>query len=186
MADKGWIKLNRKIQDHWVWSDHEFAFAWIDLLLMVNHEDKRILVDKKPVIIKRGQTLTSIKKLAARWRWGRDRVYRFLRALECDNMLTRVSTPNGTTLSIVNYSKFQNRSNTDNTTDDTTDKTTDKTTHKTTGKTQTRSIKNVKNDKEKAAPLPSEDQVEQQDDPEDDGPWYTGDELLEMARKGLI
>lgn len=191
MADKGWIKLNRKIQDHWVWSDHEFAFAWIDLLLMVNHEDKRILVNKVPVVIKRGQTLTSIKKLSARWGWGRDRVYRFLRALECDNMLTRVSTSNGTTLTVVNYSKFQNRSNTDEATNKTTDKTSDKTADKTTGKTQTRIYKNDKERKEEPAALPSEDpddgypRVVLEED-EMDGPWYTGEELLEMSKKGLI
>lgn len=185
MADKGWIKLNRKIQDHWIWSDHEFAYAWMDLLLMVNHEDKKILVDKRPVIIKRGQTLTSIKKLAARWKWGRDRVYRFLRALECDNMLTRVGTPSGTTLTIVNYGKFQGKSNTDETTNKTTNETTDETTVETTGKTQTRIYKNVKNEKEEPAALPSDDKDEDEDDYET-GKWYTGDEMLEMSRKGLI
>lgn len=163
MADKGWIKLNRKIQDHWIWSDHEFAFAWIDLLLMVNHEDKKILVNKKPVVIKRGQTLTSVMKLAKRWGWGRDRVYRFLNALECDNMLTRNGTPNGTTLTIVNYRKFQNQRNTDETTNKTTDETTDNTTDKTTGKTQTRINKNVKNEKEKEPPAQTSDSEEEEE-----------------------
>ena len=184
--DKGWIKLNRKIQDHWIWSDHELAFAWIDLLLMVNHEERKVLVDGVPKKIKRGQTLTSIKKLAARWGWSRNKVYRFLRSLEQDNMVTRDGTPNGTTLSIVNWGKFQGKWNTNGTTNETTDGTSDGTTDGTPDGTQTRKNKNVKNDKEKAAPLPSEDQIEQQDDPEDDGPWYSGDELLEMARKGLI
>lgn len=151
MADKGWIKLNRQIVDHWLWEDHEFAFAWIDLLLMVNHENKKILVDGKPTVIKRGQTLTSIKKLAERWKWSRNRVYRFLGALERDNMVTRNGTPSGTTLTIENYGKYQSRWNTNETTDETTNETSDGTPNGTTDGTQTRTLKNDKEYKEEPA-----------------------------------
>lgn len=163
--DKGWIKLSRKIQDHWIWTDHEYAYAWMDLLLMANHEDKKILVDKQPVIIRRGQMLTSIKKLSTRWKWGRDRVYRFLRALESDNMLTRVSTSSGTTLTIVNYGKFQSKSNTNETSDKTPNETTDKTSDKTSGKTQTRKNKNEKEIKE-SAPATSDEVLGAEDEEE--------------------
>lgn len=183
MADKGWIKLNRQIVDHWVWQDHEFAFAWIDLLLMVNHENKKILVDGKPTVIKRGQTLTSIKKLANRWRWSRNRVYRFLGALERDNMITRNGTPNGTTLTIENYGKYQSRWNTNGTPNETPDGTSDGTSDGTPGGTQTRTIKNDKECKEEPSADFSSDE-EEEDEGEDR--WYTGAELLEMSRKGLI
>lgn len=162
MADKGWIKLNRKIQDHWIWSDHEYTFAWIDLLLLVNHDNRKILVDGKPTVIKRGQVLTSIQKLADRWGWSRNRVYRFLGTLEQDNMVTRVGTPNGTTLTIENYGKYQGKGNTDGTTNDTTNGTTDGTSDGTTHGTQTRIIKNEKNEKEEpSANLPSEGNEEE-------------------------
>lgn len=109
--DKGWIKLNRQIQDHWIWKNHEFAYAWIDLLLMVNRTEKKILVDNKLITIKRGQTLTSIKKLADRWGWSRKKVYSFLGALEKDRMMVKKSTSRYTTLTIVNYGKFQDHGN---------------------------------------------------------------------------
>ena len=109
--DKGWIKLNRQIQDHWIWKNHEFAYAWIDLLLMVNRAEKKILVDNKLITIKRGQTLTSIKKLADRWGWSRKKVYSFLGALERDRMVVKKSTSRYTTLTIVNYGKYQDHGN---------------------------------------------------------------------------
>ena len=150
--DKGWIKLNRQIQDHWIWSNHEYAFAWIDLLLLVNHESRKIMVNGIPTVIKRGQTLTSIKKLAARWGWGRNTVYRFLNALERDKMVTRVGTSNGTTLTIENYGKFQDKGNTNGTPN----RTSNETTGGTSDGTQTRKNKNEKEIKENA-PLVSDE-----------------------------
>lgn len=109
--DKGWIKLNRQIQDHWIWKNHEFAYAWVDLLLMVNRTEKKILVDNNLMTIKRGQTLTSIAKLADRWGWSRKKVYSFVGALERDKMLVKKSTSRYTTLTIVNYGKYQDHGN---------------------------------------------------------------------------
>ena len=123
--DKGWIKLNRQIQDHWIWKNHEYAFAWIDLLLMVNRADKKILVDNQVITIKRGQTLTSIKKLSERWGWSRKKTYNFILALEKDRMVVKKSTPRYTTLTIVNYGKYQDRGNTKGNTKDTTVDTTE-------------------------------------------------------------
>lgn len=147
--DKGWIKLNRQVQDHWIWSNHEYAYAWIDLLLLVNHENKKIMINGIPTIIKRGQTLTSIKKLAARWGWSRNTVYRYLKALERDKMITRVGTSNGTTLTIENYGKFQDKGNTNGTPNGTPNGTSSGTP----GGTQTRKKKNEKEIKESAAPI---------------------------------
>ena len=114
--DKGWIKLNRQIQDHWIWQNHEYAFAWIDLLLTVNRSNNKILVDNELVVIKRGQTLTSIYKLAARWGWSRNKTYKFILALEKDGMIKRKSTTHYTMITIVNYGKFQDSKSTVGTT----------------------------------------------------------------------
>ena len=91
-------------------------------------------------------------------------------------------TPNGTALTVINWGKFQNQRTTDEATDEATDGASDEATDG----AQTRMKKNVKEEKEKPAALPSEERQEDDYDPEDDGPWYTGDELLEMSKKGLI
>ena len=129
MADKGWIKLNRQITEHWIWQNHEFAYAWIDLLLLMNHDERKVLVDNQVMVIKRGQTLTSVYKLAERWKWTRKKTYAFLKALEQDHMIVRRSTSKYTILTIVNYGKFQDVGTTvDNTKDTTVDTTADTTT----------------------------------------------------------
>lgn len=180
--DKGWIKLNRKIQEHWIWDNPEKFRAWIDLLLMANHEKKKVEMREGLVTVNRGQLVTSIGKLAHRWGWSKEKVYRYLKTLECDGMLTRKSNAFKTVLTIVNYDKYQGRSNAD----ESTDESTDKSSNESTDESRTRMNKNVKEEKEKPAALPSEKDQENDYDPEDDGLWYTGDELLEMSKKGLI
>lgn len=104
-------------------------------MLLANHADKKIYIGGIPTIISRGQFHTSVIKLADRWVWSRNKVIRYLTMLERDNMITTSGTPNGTTISIVNYGKFQDMRTTNETTNDTTDETTGETTTDTTGGT---------------------------------------------------
>ena len=105
-----WIKLHRKLQDCWIWQENEpfdKRSAWVDLLLSANHSDKKILFNGELIIVKRGQVLTSIRKLSAKWSWSVNRVYRYLRLLESDNMLIKESDNDKTLLTIVNYEVYQ-------------------------------------------------------------------------------
>lgn len=106
----GWIKLHRKLQDCWIWQEKEpfdKRSAWVDLLLSANHSDKKILFNGELIIVKRGQVLTSIRKLSAKWSWSVNRVYRYLRLLESDNMLIKESGNDKTLLTIANYDVYQ-------------------------------------------------------------------------------
>ena len=112
----GWIKLHRKLQDCWIWQENEpfdKRSAWVDLLLSANHSDKKILFNGELIIVKRGQVLTSIRKLSAKWSWSVNRVYRYLRLLESDNMLIKESDNDKTLLTIVNYEVYQRSEYTD-------------------------------------------------------------------------
>ena len=106
----GWIKLYRQLQDCWIWLDKEpfdKRSAWVDLLLTANHSDKKILFNGELITIKRGQILTSVRKLSAKWKWSVNKVYRFLKLLEDDEMLQKESDKDRTLLTIENYSIFQ-------------------------------------------------------------------------------
>lgn len=110
MADKDWIKTYRKLQDCWIWLDNEpfdKRSAWIDLLLTANHADKKLLFNGELITIQRGQILTSIRKLSAKWKWSVNKVYRFLELLINDEMLKKESDNNRTLLTIVNYEVYQ-------------------------------------------------------------------------------
>ena len=106
----GWIKLYRQLQDCWIWLDKEQfdkRSAWVDLLLTANHSDKKILFNGELITVKRGQILTSVRKLSAKWKWSVNKIYRFLKLLESDEMLQKESDKDRTLLTIVNYSIFQ-------------------------------------------------------------------------------
>ncbi len=109
--DKGFIALYRNIADHWLWDDKPFSRgqAWIDLLLTVNHTDKKIMFNGELTTIKRGQTITSIRKLCDRWGWSNNKVARFLKMLESEQMLTRKSDSKKTVITIDNYSLWQDQ-----------------------------------------------------------------------------
>ena len=53
---EGWLKLYRSIQNHWLWEDKPFSRgqAFVDLLLMANHKDNKILFNGELIEVKRG------------------------------------------------------------------------------------------------------------------------------------
>ena len=115
MATKGWISVHRKIQEHWVWDNDEpfdKRSAWIDILLMVNHKDKKFLLGNELVEVKAGERITSERKLAKKWNWSRTKVRSFLELLEKDGMIKTIKVPQKRTrLKVLNYSDYQGYEN---------------------------------------------------------------------------
>lgn len=135
---KGWIKIERDIVDHWVFQDAEYFRAWMLILLMANHEEKTILINKTPTKLVPGSFHSSISILASKLKWTKQRTLRFLALLETDRMITTKRTSNGTTFFVENWGKYQGVRTADNTARNTADNTADHTA----GNTQTRMKKN--------------------------------------------
>lgn len=106
---RGWVTIDRKIFDNWIWKDKPFSKgqAWIDLIMLANHEDRKILLGSELITVKRGSFITSELKLMERWGWSKTKVRTFLKMLENDSMLIKKSDNKKTTLTIVNYSNYQ-------------------------------------------------------------------------------
>lgn len=114
----GYISLHRKIQDCFLWySDEPFdrRSAWIDLLLLVNHEEKEIVFDGNKIVVSKGQKITSIRFLANRWHWSTTKVRKYLELLKSENMIEIESDNKKTLLTVVNYEFYQNTKHTENT-----------------------------------------------------------------------
>ena len=105
----GWIKLYRQLQDCPIWYGERFSKgqAWVDLLMLANHSDKKIMFNGDFITIQRGQYLTSMVKLSDKWKWNRKTVSSFLKLLENDNMITKVTDNTKTLITIVNYGIYQ-------------------------------------------------------------------------------
>jgi len=148
--NRGWIKLYRQIQDSSIWrrsGPFDDRSAWVDLLLLANHEDRTIIIKQKPVVIHAGEHWTSYPKLAERWQWSRGKVIRYLRLLTELGMCTVHGTPNGTRITIVKYGFFQDG----RTAYDTADGTAGGTADGTAGGTRTRTIEELKKNEEENA-----------------------------------
>lgn len=107
---EGWISIHRQLQEHWLWKSKEpfdKRSAWIDLLLMANHQKEKVEFDKDFIEVERGQRITSLEKLAKRWKWSRHKVSDYLNQLEQDGMLVQVRDSKKTLVSIENYDKYQ-------------------------------------------------------------------------------
>ena len=103
----GWIKIHRKIIDHWIWEDAKRFKWWMDILLLTNHTDKKTMIGGELITIKRGTFHTSELKLSERWNVSRNTVRNYLNALEKDNMIATKKTRNGTTIEVRNYGVYQ-------------------------------------------------------------------------------
>lgn len=119
---EGWISLHRKLTKHWLWENKQKTKleAWIDLLFLANHEDGIVEFREETIHVKRGQHITSELKLAARWKWSRGKIKRFLNRLQTDKMLDIKQDNRKTIITICNYSTYQNIKKKNGTTDSTT------------------------------------------------------------------
>lgn len=106
----GWISLYRSIQNHWLFEENrKFSKfeAWIDILLIVNYKDKKIMINNELINVKRGQKVTSLRKLAERWNWSITKVDHFLKVLEEECMIEVKKDTKKTVISVVNYNIYQ-------------------------------------------------------------------------------
>jgi hypothetical protein len=117
MANGGWIKIYRSIEDWEFYFDGPFdkAHAWLDLLLMANREPKTISVRGNVVRIERGEIGHSETTLSKRWGWSREKVRRFLTLLKTRQQIRQHKNFILSKISIVNYDQYQKNETADET-----------------------------------------------------------------------
>ena len=120
MNRPGWVKLYNQTLDSDFWIDPEpFSLrdAFIHILISANWRQGVSRRNGHKIIVKRGQFLTSIRKLMITFHWSKNRVYRWLKAMEDFDMVHAENLGFGTLLTVVNYDKFQVCPDTDGHTD---------------------------------------------------------------------
>lgn len=105
----GWIKLHRKIQESSRYFSQPFCrnMAWVDLLMMANHDDNFFYAHGVRIDVKRGQCGLSIVSLSKRWRWSQGKVKRFLNELANDEQIEQQNSNVTTLITIINYDQYQ-------------------------------------------------------------------------------
>jgi len=93
--------------DLWLSETFTKGQAWVDLILLANHEQHLLNIRGNDVVIERGQVGWSEDALAKRWRWSRSRVTRFKQWLKRYN---RIDIRNNNVLGVItilNYNDYQ-------------------------------------------------------------------------------
>jgi hypothetical protein len=126
---RGYLKLYRRLLDSKMWLAEPFTRgqAWVDLIGLANHEDGYIRKRGIKVEVKRGEVGWGERELAARWRWSRNKVRRFLFELcsEYESKMIPQTEPQNKNVTscylIVNYELYQGNGTAKGTTNDTTE-----------------------------------------------------------------
>jgi hypothetical protein len=111
--EQGFIILQRKISENWLWLSEPFskAQAWVDLLLLANHADGSFFIRGVKVVIKRGQVGKSEESLSQRWKWSRGKTRAFLKLLETEQQIKQLKSPILNVIEILNYDFYQKLNN---------------------------------------------------------------------------
>lgn len=108
-----YIPINRRIFEHALWTEDrpksKFE-AWIDLIRSARFEDGEAsaLIGGRIVKWNRGEFPASLRFLAERWKWSKNKVDDFIKLLENDGMIAR-RTAKGTSQNIItlcNYDSY--------------------------------------------------------------------------------
>jgi hypothetical protein len=144
---EGWIKIHRRIKEHWIWDNEIYLKAWIGILLSVNHEDKKVLIQGELIECKRGQSLLSLAGWAKCFgkKWTIQRIRTFFELLKIDAMIETEGLRKTTRLTVCNYDSYQLLQQASN--NQTTSKQQASNNQTTTNKNEEEGIKNEKNEK---------------------------------------
>ncbi len=113
MSD-GWIKIHRSILDDELYFSEKFTKmqAWIDLLLLAEYKPRAFYVRGIQVKLERGQLAVSIRDLAARWKWGVNKVQSFIKELVVSEKLNTQKSSVITIITVCKYDYYQDNDST--------------------------------------------------------------------------
>jgi len=129
MANNGWFLVHRRLFDHEIGQNPLIVALWVKLIALASYEDKEVWFDGSVIEIKRGQLVTSLKKLGQWLGVSRSNTKRYLNGLQKIHQIAIRTTNKYSVITIQNYNRYQvdgtqeeHRRNTNGTQMDTTNK----------------------------------------------------------------
>jgi len=107
----GWIKLNREINNHWVFQNSDYFKWWVDILLEVNYTPAKVVIKGKIYECGRGEKLYSLDTWAIRWKTNKSKVRRYFDLLQKENMIELKNETQTTRLKVCKYEDYQENDN---------------------------------------------------------------------------
>lgn len=107
MSDKGFIVIDRVIDEWGYWGSPTALALWIHILISANWKDGYFKGEK----VKRGEFITSIGHLAEQTGVHPNTARRWLKKFKNDKQVVIQTTNKYTKISVVNYAKYQDYNN---------------------------------------------------------------------------
>jgi len=108
---EGWIKLHRKIQDHWIWQDDKYFKWWSIILLNVNHSESKFPVGDELMLCKPGESFKSIETWTSLFSCSKKTTVKFFLLLKNDDMISTKIVGKGNRrkhlLTVANWMDYQ-------------------------------------------------------------------------------
>lgn len=104
---KGWIRLDRAIQDHFLWREPEALKLWLHLLMAASLTDKATVFNGQMLNIRRGDLVFGLNAASAKLGVSISKLRKYLNWFEKDQMISRQKTNKFSIISITNYSQYQ-------------------------------------------------------------------------------
>lgn len=119
MSDQGWIKLYRKIQTSFVWTNSDQLKLWLLILMKANHSQNKFLFNGQEVSVSSGQLVTGARALTFEFNQGvsvdnlmeQRKLWRWVKRFEKSGMLTIQSNARYSVITIVNWTAYQGNDN---------------------------------------------------------------------------
>lgn len=99
------------MKEHWLWRDAEKLKWWLDILMEVNHEGRKVLLKGSLIECNRGQCVKSLETWAKDWRTTKKTVRTFFLLLQKDSMVVLESVTVSTRITVCNYESYQDCGN---------------------------------------------------------------------------
>ena len=107
MMRSGYVAIYRATFEHAVLTTPAERYAWIWMIAHVEWKPRTVTVDRKSLLLARGQMLHSERFLADSWGMTRAKVRSFLNRLAASGMVNHQSNHLGSLVTICNYNDFQ-------------------------------------------------------------------------------
>lgn len=107
--DNGWIKLHRKLLNNPIAKKPTWAWLWVVLLLLANHEDEHSFIwNEQRINLEKGQFVTGRKKLREISGIPETTIERILNYLETGHQIGQQKTTKYRLITILKWKSYQN------------------------------------------------------------------------------
>jgi hypothetical protein len=105
--DDSWIKVHRKLQNHWLFENPNYTNIWLVMLFNAQWETRKRVRDGIIVEVQRGELVMSYKTIALRSYTTEKMVRNFIMHAKKDGMIEAKQGTKTAHLTIINYNKLQ-------------------------------------------------------------------------------